>query len=105
MGVGVLMESASGVQRVDEIVRSSARLEALIFGPGDLSASLGLGQLTIGTLDSDYPGDIWHYALMRLLVAARANGLLAIDRPHAAFAHLPGLQRSAPPTAALRYTR
>src|SRR5438045_2289029 len=73
IGIEVLIESASGVQQVDEIARSSARLEALIFGPGDLSASLGLGQLTIGTLDSAYPGDIWPYALMRLPVAARTK--------------------------------
>ena len=103
IGIEVLIESASGVQQVDEIARSSARLEALIFGPGDLSASLGLSQLTIGTLDSDYPGDIWHYALMRLLVSARANGLLAIDGPYAAFADLDGLERSARRTAALGY--
>jgi len=103
IGIEVLIESASGVQQVDEIARSSARLEALIFGPGDLSASLGLGQLTIGTLEGDYAGDIWHYALMRLLVAARANGLLAIDGPYAAFADLPGLERSARRTAALGY--
>lgn len=103
IGIEVLIESASGVQQVDEIARSSARLEALIFGPGDLSASLGLGQLTIGTLEGDYAGDIWHYALMRLLVAARANGLLAIDGPYAAFADLAGLERSARRTAALGY--
>jgi citrate lyase subunit beta/citryl-CoA lyase len=103
IGLEVLIESASGVQQVDEIARASGRLEALIFGPGDLSASLGLGQLTIGALDSDYAGDIWHYALMRLLVAARANGLLAIDGPYAAFADIAGLERSARRTAALGY--
>jgi len=91
------------VQHVDEIAAASARLEALIFGPGDLSASLGLGQLTIGTLEGDYAGDIWHYALMRLLVAARVNGLLAIDGPYAAFADLAGLERSARRTAALGF--
>jgi citrate lyase subunit beta/citryl-CoA lyase len=103
IGLEVLIESASGVQQVDEIARASTRLEALIFGPGDLSASLGLSQLTIGTLEGDYPGDVWHYALMRLLVAARANGLLAIDGPYAAFADLSGLERSARRTAALGY--
>src|SRR5258708_38376591 len=103
IGIEVLIESASGVQQVDEIARSSARLQALIFGPGHLSASLGLGQLTVGTLDRDYPGHIWHYALIRLLVAARANGLLAVDGPYAAFADLAGLERSARRTAALGY--
>jgi len=78
-------------------------MHALIFGPGDLSASLGLGQLTIGMPDSGYDGDIWHYALMRLLVAARVNGLLAIDGPFAAFADLEGLERSARRTAALGF--
>jgi citrate lyase subunit beta/citryl-CoA lyase len=91
------------LQRVDEIAAASPRLEALTFGPGDLSASLGLGQLSIGTLDSGYPGDVWHYALMRILVAARSNGLLAIDGPFAAFADLAGLEASAQRTAALGF--
>jgi citrate lyase subunit beta / citryl-CoA lyase len=103
IGIEVLIESASGLQRVDEIAGSSPRLEALIFGPGDLSASLGLGQLTIGTPDHEYGGDVWHYASMRLLVAARANGLLAIDGPYAAFADVAGLERSARRGAALGF--
>ena len=103
IGLEVLIESAAGLQHVDAIAGASPRLEALIFGPGDLSASLGMGQLTIGTLDSGYVGDIWHYALMRLLVAARANGLLAIDGPYAAFGDLDGLERSARRTAALGF--
>ena len=97
IGIEVLIESAAGLQQVDDIARASSRLEALIFGPGDLSASLGLDQLTIGTLESDYTADIWHYALMRILVAARVNGLLAIDGPYAAFADLPA--SSVPPAA------
>ena len=103
IGIEVLIESAAGLQQVDEIARASARLECLIFGPGDLSASLGLGQLSIGTLESDYTADVWHYALMRVLVAARVNGLLAIDGPYAAFADLAGLERSARRTAALGF--
>jgi citrate lyase subunit beta / citryl-CoA lyase len=103
IGIEVLIESAAGLQRVDEIARSSPRLQALTFGPGDLSASLGLGQLTIGTLDSAYQGDIWHFALMRMLVAARVNGLLAIDGPYAAFNDTAGLEASARRTAALGF--
>jgi citrate lyase subunit beta/citryl-CoA lyase len=103
IGLEVLVESAAGLQRVDEIAAASPRLEALTFGPGDLSASLGLGQLSIGTLASGYPGDVWHYALMRILVAARTNGLLAIDGPYAAFADLAGLETSAQRTAALGF--
>jgi citrate lyase subunit beta/citryl-CoA lyase len=103
IGIEVLIESAAGLQNVDEIAAASERMEALIFGPGDLSASLGMGQLTIGTLESGYTADIWHYGLMRLLVAARANALLAIDGPYAAFADLEGLEKSARRTAALGF--
>jgi citrate lyase subunit beta/citryl-CoA lyase len=104
IGLEVLIESSHGLQQVDAIAAASPRLRALIFGPGDLSASLGLGQLTIGMHDdSGYAADIWHYALMRLLVAARVNGLLAIDGPFAAFADLDGLERSARRTAALGF--
>ena len=103
IGLEVLIESASGLQHVDEIARAADRLRALIFGPGDLSASLGLGQLTIGVPDDAYQGDLWYYAQMRLLTAARANGLLVIDGPFAAFADLDGLERSARRAAALGY--
>jgi citrate lyase subunit beta/citryl-CoA lyase len=104
IGLEVLIESPHGVQQVDAIAAASPRMQALIFGPGDLSASLGLGQLTIGMHDdSGYSADIWHYALMRLLVAARVNGLLAIDGPFAAFADVDGLERSARRTAALGF--
>jgi citrate lyase subunit beta/citryl-CoA lyase len=104
IGVEVLIESASGLQQVDSIAAASRRMEALILGPGDLSASLGMGQLTIGTLNSSgYDGDIWHFAFMRLLVAARVNGLLAIDGPYAAFSDLDGLEQSARRSAALGF--
>jgi citrate lyase subunit beta/citryl-CoA lyase len=103
IGIEVLIESASGLQRVDEIAEASHRLAGLIFGPGDLSASLGMGQLTIGTPETAYQGDVWHYAFMRLLVAARANHLLAIDGPYAAFGDPEGLELSARRTAALGF--
>jgi citrate lyase subunit beta/citryl-CoA lyase len=50
-----------------------------------------------------YAGDAFHYAHMRILVAARANGLQAIDGPHAAIDDLDGLRRSAASVAALGY--
>jgi citrate lyase subunit beta/citryl-CoA lyase len=103
IGLEVLIESAAGLQAVDDIARSSRRLQSLTFGPGDLSASLGLGQLTIGTLASDYAGDVWHFALMRILVAARVHGLLAIDGPYAAFNDAAGLEASCRRTAALGF--
>jgi len=103
IGIEVLIESPAGVQQVDAIAAASPRLQTLIFGPGDLSASLGMAQLSIGTLDSGYPADVWHFTLMRILIAARANGLLAIDGPFAAFQDVAGLEQSARRTAALGF--
>ncbi len=40
IGLEVLIEEAEGLANAAEIARSSARLEAIIFGAGDLSASL-----------------------------------------------------------------
>jgi citrate lyase subunit beta/citryl-CoA lyase len=103
IGLEVLIESASGLDRVDQIAGAAGRLQALLFGPGDMSASLGLGQLTIGGLEGQYQGDLWHYAQMRMLVAARANGLLALDGPYAVIGDQDGLLRSARRAAALGY--
>ena len=81
LGLEVLIEEVEALARVDEIAACSPRLEALILGVGDLSASQGvrMGHLSDSALR--YPGDIWHYARVRMVVAARANGLDAIDGP------------------------
>jgi citrate lyase subunit beta / citryl-CoA lyase len=104
IGVDAQIEDAAGLARVDEIAAASARLEALVFGPADFMASLGMRSLTVGAQPAGYTGgDAFHYAHLRILVAARANGLQAIDGPFAAIEDLAGLQRSAASTAALGY--
>jgi citrate lyase subunit beta/citryl-CoA lyase len=70
--VQALIETAAGLARVQDIAASSPRLDALILGYADLAASLG------GARDLD----AWLPAQHALLVAARANGLQAIDGPH-----------------------
>jgi len=55
---------------------------ALIFGPGDYAASMGVGSLVIGSIDPDYPGDQWHFILSLIVTAARGYGLQAIDGPY-----------------------
>jgi citrate lyase subunit beta/citryl-CoA lyase len=77
----VLVEEVEGLQNVDEIARSSDRLEAIIFGAGDFSASQGARVDTNFDPLVAYPGDIWHYARARVVVAARAAGIDAIDAP------------------------
>jgi citrate lyase subunit beta / citryl-CoA lyase len=98
------IEDASGLANVDEIAAASPRLEALVFGPADFMASLGMRSLTVGSQPAGYAGgDAFHYAHMRILVAARAHGLQAIDGPYAAIQDVAGLQRSAASVAALGY--
>jgi citrate lyase subunit beta/citryl-CoA lyase len=80
---------------VEEIAGCSQRLEALILGVGDLSASQGIrmGHVTEPALR--YPGDMWHYARNRMIVAARAYGLDAIDGPYPNYRDADGYQQEA----------
>ncbi|MBP2369443.1 HpcH/HpaI aldolase/citrate lyase family protein [Pseudonocardia parietis] len=82
IGLEVLIEEVEGLQEVDAIARSSDRLEALIFGAGDFSASQGARVDTNFDPRADYPGDLWHYARSRIVVAARAAGIEAVDAPY-----------------------
>ena len=97
------IEDAAGLASVETIAAASPRLEALIFGPADFMASLGMRSLTVGTPPAGYQGDAFHYAHLRILTAARASGLQAIDGPFAAIADLDGLRGSAASAAALGF--
>jgi citrate lyase subunit beta/citryl-CoA lyase len=98
------IEDAAGLAAVDAIAAASPRLEALVFGPADFMASLGMRSLTVGAQPTGYAlGDAFHYAHMRILVAARANGLQAIDGPFAAIRDLDGLKASAANAAAIGF--
>jgi citrate lyase subunit beta / citryl-CoA lyase len=89
------IESAQGMAQVEQIATASRRLAALIFGPGDFAASIGAPMLTIGGHAAEYPGHIWHAALSRMVVAAKAAGLDAIDGPYGVYTDAAGLHSSA----------
>jgi len=103
LGLELQIEDPQGLESVGEIARASARTEALIFGPGDFAAAMGMPQLTIGPEPAQYPGDIWHYPLFRIAIAARACGLQAIDGPCSAIADQALLERSAQRAVQLGY--
>jgi citrate lyase subunit beta/citryl-CoA lyase len=104
IGIEAQIEDARGLAEVDAIAAASPRLEALVFGPADFMASLGMRSLDIGAQPAGYTGgDAFHYPLMRLLTAARANGLQAIDGPWAAIGDTEGLGRAAASAAALGF--
>ncbi|MCS7234384.1 MAG: CoA ester lyase [Armatimonadota bacterium] len=91
IGVHALVETASGLARVEQLAAATPRLQALSFGPGDFAASVGIPASGIGTEDDwdrAYPGHRWHYPMLRVVVAARASGLRAFDGPAAEFRDL-----------------
>lgn len=97
IGIEAQIESASGLVACERIASVGDRLEALIFGPGDFAATVGMPSSAIGTpddWDARYPGHRWQYAMARIVVAARADGLRAIDGPYADIRDLDGLRRS-----------
>jgi citrate lyase subunit beta/citryl-CoA lyase len=85
IGIDVLIETALGMANVEAIAQSSRRLEAMHFGVADYAASCRARTVSIGGLNPDYPGDQWHAALSRMIVACRAYGLRAIDGPFGDF--------------------
>ncbi|HZC31634.1 MAG TPA: aldolase/citrate lyase family protein, partial [Gaiellaceae bacterium] len=76
VGLEVLIEGARGLVEVERIAALGGPLEALVFGPGDFAASIGIPVLEIGAGTFDY-------ALARISVAAHAFGLQAVDGPYA----------------------
>ena len=88
IGLEAQIETARGLVEAERIAAAGDGLEALVFGPADLAASLGVPVLTIGAGVSDY-------ALARVVAAARASGLQVLDGPHARLGDDLGLVLSA----------
>ncbi len=95
IGLEALIEESAALSRVEEIAACCPRLEALILGFGDLSASQGMRFGVATDPANRYPGDIWHHARVRMISACRANGLDAIDGPFANFRDPEGYRREA----------
>jgi len=101
IGISALIETAKGMAGVEEIAAACPdRMEALIFGVADYAASMQSHTTSIGGSESGYAvltdpdddrardlhwGDQWHYALARIAVACRANGLRPVDGPFGDF--------------------
>ncbi|OGR16358.1 MAG: citryl-CoA lyase [Desulfobacterales bacterium GWB2_56_26] len=105
IGIEASIETAEGLSDVTAIARASKRLRSLVFGIADYSASVGARLVSLsghGENEAEiYPGHRWHFAVSRMVMAAKANGLLAIDAPYGHFKDSEGLQRSAVMAGAL----
>ena len=116
IGFEMIIETALGMANVDEIAAASPRNESLHFGVADYAASTKARTTTIGGPNPDYGvltdaedggerayhwGDMWHYAIARMVVAARANGLRPIDGPFGDFSDADGFRAQARRAAVL----
>jgi malyl-CoA/(S)-citramalyl-CoA lyase len=97
-GMELLIETARGLINVEALAGADPLVSALHLGVGDLAASIGARSAEIGASPSGYkhvgnaadghrqtPLDLFAYPMMRLLLAARAFGLRAIDGPCGAY--------------------
>jgi len=103
IGIEALIETTLGMANVESVAISSPRLEAMHFGVADYAASCRARTTNLGGLNPDYPGDQWHQALSRMLVACRAYGLRPIDGPFGDFNDPDGYIDGARRAAALGY--
>ena len=103
IGIEAQIEDARGLTNVDAIA-AAPRVQALVLGPADLMASLNMRTLEVGEQPEGYDvGDAYHHVLMRILIAARANGINAIDGPYLKVHDVPAFRRVAARSAALGY--
>lgn len=111
IGFELIVETALGMANVDACAAASPRNESLHFGVADYAASTRARTTTIGGPHPDYGvlvdgdesggerdfhwGDMWHYAISRMVVAARANGLRPVDGPFGNFSDPDGYRAQA----------
>src|SRR6201994_5016838 len=104
IGIEAQIENAQGPINVDAIATASPRVETIIFGPADFMASINMKSLVVGEQPPGYDvGDAYHYILMRILMAARATDVQAIDGPYLQIRDVDGFRRVAGRAAALGY--
>ncbi len=104
IGIEAQIENALGLTNVNAIAAASPRLETVIFGPADFMASINMKSLVVGEQPQGYDvGDAYHYILMSILMAARANNKMAVDGPYLAIRDIDGFRRVASRSAALGF--
>src|SRR5213080_1198735 len=103
IGIEAQIETTRGLINVEEICAASTRLETVILGPVDFSASMEMPSLQGGLQIPEYPGDYFHYVFMKILMAGRANGLQVIDGPYVRVRDSEGFRDYCQRTAILGY--
>ncbi len=120
IGFELIIETALGMRNVHELAAASPRNRSLHFGVADYAASTKAKTTVIGGPNPNYHvltdaikgadgkparevhwGDMWHYAIARMVVAARACGLRPIDGPFGDFQDPDGFEAQANRAATL----
>jgi malyl-CoA/(S)-citramalyl-CoA lyase len=117
IGFELIIETALGMANVEAIATSSPRIESLHFGVADYAASTKARTTNIGGPNPAYAvltdpddddgnreihwGDMWHFAIARMVVAARAAGIRPIDGPFGDFGDDDGYRAQANRAAVL----
>ncbi len=103
IGIDAQIEDARGLSNIAAIA-GAPRVQALVLGPADLMASLNMRTQVVGEQPPAYDvGDAYHHVLMTILVAARTNGVAAIDGPYLRVRDIEAFRRVAGRSAALGY--
>jgi citrate lyase beta subunit len=105
IGLEASIETALGMLNVKEIAFASPRLETLVFGIADYGASLTMPSSGVsghGDAEEDFIHR-WHFPLSRMVMAAKAARLAAIDAPYGDFRNEAGLEKSCQQAASLGY--
>ena len=97
--VHAILETAAGVNHIEEIAAASPRMQGMSLGPADLAASRRMKTTRVG---GGHPGyvvrsdpdpdnaeaprataqqDLWHYTMARMVDACTANGILPFYGP------------------------
>jgi malyl-CoA/(S)-citramalyl-CoA lyase len=97
--VHAILETALGVNNIDEIATASPRMQGMSLGPADLAASRRMKTTRVGgghpgylvrsdpTSDdlnegrTTYQQDLWHYTIARMVDACAAAGILPFYGP------------------------
>ena len=116
IGFQIMIETAQGMNNIDEIAGASPRNDSLHMGTNDYIASVGARAMFVGGPNPDYSmlldpdengerdrhfGDMWHYHFCKLIAAARAHGLNPVDAPFGNPNDLDGFRAAARRVAAL----
>lgn len=106
----VIIESAAGIAHVEDIAKSSPRLEAISLGAADFAASMGMQTTGIGGTQDNYYmlhgetrhySDPWHWAQTAIVAACRTHGILPVDGPFGDFSDDEGYRAQARRSATL----